>query len=370
MSLRHLGHTWRDVDSFLTSIGGTTIKTCHKLTNILVNKDFDEFITDERGGKIECSKTEATFTAETLARFIDQRFYELNSPKKIDQQLWRIPTTAPTILLCHDESTYKCVEITAKRWIMPDNAPFYNKGKGRSIMYSDLLVMHQSGPFFSLTEKEYSEALKTYPNLNDDCDINYEKNSASAAIALGGDNYFNNQSVLNQFKRLFQLLPFKKEYKNHNFLCLVDNSRTHTATETHLNDFGMRPGPGVLLIRSIILMNTVKNKLSDVMMMMDTVKVSKLEKLAAEYNIKIIFTLKYHCETNRIEGYWCHLKQYIRKHTDQSFEKLTTLMPEAKANFIQKLIHLKRFRRFWRTIKAYDQGKDYLEVLRMVFSGL
>ncbi|CAF5192208.1 unnamed protein product, partial [Rotaria magnacalcarata] len=217
----------------------------------------------------ECSKTEATFTVETLARFIDQRFYELNNLKKIDQQLvrsvescrldlrrfgvkltanssrpyflgyeredvWRIPTTAPTILLCHDESTYECGEITAKRWIMPDNAPFYNKGRGRSILCSDLLVMHPSGPFLSLTEKEYSEALKTYPNLNDDCDINYEKNIASAAITLGADNYFNNQSILNQFNRLFQLLPFKKEYKNHNFLCLVDNSRTHTAAEIHL----------------------------------------------------------------------------------------------------------------------------------------
>ncbi|CAF1476426.1 unnamed protein product [Rotaria magnacalcarata] len=116
----------------------------------------------------ECSKTEATFTVETLARFIDQRFYELNNLKKIDQQLvrsvescrldlrrfgvkftanssrpyffgheredvvthrqefvkyfiereqhfytitndavpqWRIPTTASTILLCPDEST-------------------------------------------------------------------------------------------------------------------------------------------------------------------------------------------------------------------------------------------------------------------------
>ncbi|CAF1924432.1 unnamed protein product [Rotaria magnacalcarata] len=106
MSLRHLSHTWRDVDSFLTSIGGTTIKTCHKWTNILVNKDFDEFTIDERSGKIgdsfwdcypdlelkarqfvyqECSKTEATFTVETLARFIGQRFYELNNLKKINQ---------------------------------------------------------------------------------------------------------------------------------------------------------------------------------------------------------------------------------------------------------------------------------------------
>ncbi|CAF5034990.1 unnamed protein product, partial [Rotaria socialis] len=93
-----------------TSIGGTTIKTCHKWANNLVNKDFDEFTIDERGGKRsdsfwdccpdleleakqfvyqECSKTEAAFTVETLARFIGQRFYELNNLKKIDQQLVR-----------------------------------------------------------------------------------------------------------------------------------------------------------------------------------------------------------------------------------------------------------------------------------------
>ncbi|CAF4450445.1 unnamed protein product [Rotaria socialis] len=133
---------------------------------------------------------------------------------------WKTPTTKPTILLCHDESTYKCGEIPGKRWIMSDNAPFYNKGRGR----------------------KYSEALKKYPHLNYDCDTNYEKNSVSAAINVSGDNYFDNQDILSQFKRLFQLLAFKNEYKNHNFVCLLDNARTHTAANTHINDFGMRPG--------------------------------------------------------------------------------------------------------------------------------
>ncbi|CAF3413347.1 unnamed protein product [Rotaria socialis] len=226
----------------------------------------------------ECSKTDTTFTAETLAIFIDNRFYELNNLKKVDQRLarsvesckldlrrfgakftanssrpyflgheredvvkhrkefvkyfiereqhfytitndavpqWKTPTTTPAVLLCHDESTYKCGEIVAKRWIMSDNAPFCNKDRGRSITCSDLLVMHPSGPFFSLIDKEYSEALKKYPHLNDDCGFNY---------------------------RLFQLLPFKNEYKNHNFVCLLDNARTHTAAHMHINDFGMTPG--------------------------------------------------------------------------------------------------------------------------------
>ena len=51
VSLRRLGHSWRDVASFLTSIGGMTIKTFHKWANILVNKDFDEFTMEDRGGK-------------------------------------------------------------------------------------------------------------------------------------------------------------------------------------------------------------------------------------------------------------------------------------------------------------------------------
>ncbi|CAM4786006.1 unnamed protein product [Rotaria magnacalcarata] len=448
MSLRHLGHTWRDVDSFLTLIGGTTIKTCHNWTNILVNKDFDEFTIDERGGKRgdsfwdcypdleleakqfvyqECSKTEATFTVETLARFIDQRFYELNNLKKIDQQLVRsvescrldlrrfgVKFTANSsrpyffgheredvvthrqefvkYFIEREQHFYTITNDAVPQWRIPTTAS------------TILLLMHPSGPFFSLIEKEYSEALKTYPNLNDDCGINYEKNSASAAITLGGDNYFNNQSILNGFKRLFQLLPFKKEYKNHNFLCFVDNSRTHIVTEIHLNAFGMRSGTrcpvdkidyiddnnkkrtiecydddgyskGLLAIANELdVFVRRKCKLNDLKLLLSQhaafKSVSKLENVATEYNIKVIFTPKYHCETNPIEGYWCHSKQYIRKHTDQSFQILTTLMPEAKANFIQKHVHLKLFRRFWRTTKAYDQEKDYLEVQRMFFSGL
>ncbi|CAF3741136.1 unnamed protein product [Rotaria socialis] len=47
ISLRHFSHSWRGVESFLTSIGGMTIKTRHTWTNILVNKDIDEFTIEE-----------------------------------------------------------------------------------------------------------------------------------------------------------------------------------------------------------------------------------------------------------------------------------------------------------------------------------
>ncbi|CAF2215200.1 unnamed protein product [Rotaria magnacalcarata] len=104
MSLRRFCHTYRVVDSFLITIGGMTAKTSQKWTSLLVHNDFDVFIADGRG---------------------------------------------------HDESTYKSGELSAKRWIAEDDAPFYNKGRGRSIMASDFLVMYNSGPCFSLNDKEF-----------------------------------------------------------------------------------------------------------------------------------------------------------------------------------------------------------------------
>jgi hypothetical protein len=109
-------------------------------------------------------------------------------------------------------------------------------------MCSDFLVMHPSGPFFVLSDDEYAAALKTYPNLDEDRTIQFEKNSASGSVTVGGDCYFNNETVISQFERLFKLLPFKQAYANHSFVCLVDNATTHTKAEFTLNDFGMKPG--------------------------------------------------------------------------------------------------------------------------------
>ena len=75
----------------------------------------------------------------------------------------------------HDKSTYKSGEISARRWIVEDNIPVYNKGRERSIMASDFLVMHDCGPFFSSNCKEFKEALDKYPDLNNDSDVIYGK---------------------------------------------------------------------------------------------------------------------------------------------------------------------------------------------------
>lgn len=98
-------------------------------------------------------------------------------------------------------------------------------------MCSDFLIMHPNGPFFALSKNEYAEALKKHPHLNDINDITYETNAASASIHVRGNSYFDNKSFLQQVERLFLLLPFKKAFKNHKFILVVDNVRTHAAVE-------------------------------------------------------------------------------------------------------------------------------------------
>ena len=97
--------------------------------------------------------------------------------------------------------------------------------------------------------------------------------------------------------------------------------------------------------------------------------ISRLEKLATKYRVKIIFNPKYHCELNSIEGLWCSLKRFIRQKTDQSFPTMLRLIPESREYFFQKKLQNKLFGRFWRTLDAYNKGKTYTEVLQLCFSG-
>ena len=66
--------------------------------------------------------------------------------------------------------------------------------------------------------------------------------SATFGINLGCDMYFDNETIRNQFKRLFQLPLFKTEYTAHDPEIIVDNPRTHSAKESGLNDFGKNTG--------------------------------------------------------------------------------------------------------------------------------
>jgi hypothetical protein len=140
--------------------------------------------------------------------------------------------------LVHDESTFRSGEVSAKRWLYSDQASFYSKGRGRSNMLSDFLVMHNSGPFFQLSPAEYEKALQKYPELGEEQDIDYRERSATASIHVSSDAYFDNSTILTQFERLFKLLQFKKCFSNHKIEVIVDNARTHSARAYSLLDFG------------------------------------------------------------------------------------------------------------------------------------
>ncbi|CAF1572998.1 unnamed protein product, partial [Didymodactylos carnosus] len=142
----------------------------------------------------------------------------------------------------HDESTFRSNEISHKRWMADGHEPFFVKGRGRSLMVSDFLVAHPSSPLLRLSDSEFHSAVKKYPELSNTSGINYETNSATASIAIGTDNYFTNDVVLEEFERLFKLLPFKKEFKNCKFEVLVDNATTHTTKLCSLSDFPKREG--------------------------------------------------------------------------------------------------------------------------------
>ena len=109
-------------------------------------------------------------------------------------------------------------------------------------MVSDFIVMHPSGPFFRLSDEEYQEAISCYPELNEDSDVEFLPGTATGSLAIGTDGYFDNQTVLEQFERLFKLMRFKKEFDDHRIEIIVDNARTHTARAYGLNDFGKTSG--------------------------------------------------------------------------------------------------------------------------------
>ena len=96
--------------------------------------------------------------------------------------------------------------------------------------------------------------------------------------------------------------------------------------------------------------------------------ISRLETLARKYQVEVMFTPKFHCELNAIEDLWCHMKQYVRKMSDQTFPTMLRLIPESRENFQQRQIQMKLFQRFWHSLDAYNQGKSYSEILCLFFS--
>ena len=206
--------------------------------------------------------------------------------------------------------------------------------------------------------------------------VNYIKNSASTGINVGEEGYFNNETILAQFERLFMLLPFKKAFDGHVVEIVVDNARTHATKEYSITDF--RKGIGTncpvdfihyfgddgqlvsiscyflqgehkgkskglvelskdlnVPISSSIKLAEIRNTFSSHLAFQN---VSKLEMLARKYQAKIVFCPKFHCELNAIEGLWRDMKWYVRAKSDQTFPTMLRLIPQSRENFEQRHI--------------------------------
>jgi hypothetical protein len=74
-------------------------------------------------------------------------------------------------------------------------------------------------------------------------------------------------------------------------------------------DLHVSIGPGMKLV-------DIRARLSSHAAFQNT---SRIEALAQNYDVKIIFIPKYHCELNAIEGLPFDVKTYVRKMTDQTF---------------------------------------------------
>jgi hypothetical protein len=318
------------------------------------------------------------------------------------------------ILLAHDESTFKSGEIQSSRWVFPENAPLFSKGRGRGLMLSYFIVLHDNETFFELNDEEWRVAVKEYPQLlNPESKLTYYERSASGWLETGKDNYVDNEVILEQFERLFILLKFKKCFSHAAIEIIVDNARTHSAKQYDLmliNKFDSAKRCTYETIewmdsenQSHVINCSYKDDDSDLLMSKGLFAIakelnlidkntetrdkrytlpklrellyyhpafsnrSKLEVLGLKYDVKIIFCPKFHCECNPIEGFWCYLKQYVRKRNDQNFNTMKNLIIEAIESYKKIGLNMKLWKRFWKMVRSYKDGDSYQHILQSCF---
>ncbi|CAF4180647.1 unnamed protein product [Rotaria sp. Silwood2] len=412
MSLRSFNIKWEAVDAFFKDTGLMTAQTSHQWATIFITGDYeeaceafvvhacsqksadfkamdlaqfidekyyevtgiikqsgDDLIRSESSCRLDLRRWGAKFEANSQrpyfegherddvvkhrTEFINYFLAHKDSYYTItdgETPMWKIPTQIPhRILIFHDESTFRSGEVSPKRWLFKENIPFFSKGRGRSHMVSDFLVQHPSGLFFQLPENECKQAVMKYKSLNVNSDVNYLDRTATASINIGTDAYFDNDTILGQFERLFQMLEFKQEYKDNQIEIIADNARTHTTKSYSLQDFGKTIGTRcpveqieyvdennrkkvidcyfkegeykgkskglVQLCKDLDAQLPAKIKLDEIIKILSThpafQNVTKLEMLGTKYKVTIIYCPKYHCELNAIEGLWCNQKAFV-----------------------------------------------------------
>ena len=106
----HLDYKWREIDSLLHRIDASQCKIAHKWALTFLNGDFGAFEDDERGGKHNdglyglfleleiqaktfgpeaCSRESAYFATTDLAKYLNEKFYEITQTFKVTDSLVR-----------------------------------------------------------------------------------------------------------------------------------------------------------------------------------------------------------------------------------------------------------------------------------------
>ena len=73
---------------------------------------------------------------------------------------------------------------------------------------------------------------------------------------------------------------------------------------------------------------------------------------------RVLFYLKFHCELNFVERYWCQAEWFAREDCGYDFEALKAIVPEALASVSNASIR-GFYRLAIRTIDAYSAGMQY-----------
>jgi hypothetical protein len=82
----------------------------------------------------------------------------------LEPSIVRIEDEKQSVVMCHDESTFRSGESAPSRWVWNNEYTFFNKGYGKSLMASEFLVL-DTEPYFELNDAEYQLAFKQYPEL-------------------------------------------------------------------------------------------------------------------------------------------------------------------------------------------------------------
>ena len=336
-----------------------------------------------------------------------------------DEYKWKIKQEdkAKRIIIAHDESTIRSGDVKSFQWLHEKYSPMFNKGRGVSRMISDFIVSHPDMTCFELSESEWNNAVKENPQLDDPL---YIKKTATKIIEPSSDNYFTNETILEQFTRLILLMKYSAIFKSVNYRVdiIVDNATTHTkalvdvsmfnkGVNTHcgvdklswLNEIReessiecfFQSGPNIGLSKGLFVI-CKELKIIDENIQSKQIKLNDLRNLAAQHpafkrktklehlierlntehslNIKLIFLPKFHCECNPIEMYWAQLKNDFRKNNNQESngELLLQRILNSRDSFIQRDTNHRLWSRFWRVIIDYHQGCTYKEIMKNYFN--